>query len=195
MLNLAPPKKKIQNPPLQVDSPNTNFDIKGVEFMQLKIIIKKNRYPFHSGKKHRHEVSPSHRTIWWQQPLQGNKYHVTRSRIIQTNNHDVESFPIALLSSNVPTGMILLEQPSWLYSSCSSCFLIEVFLQKCEISDCLAKLYSPSDYPTELNLWQINFMFFCVMSIYKCKFEPGWKFIHIRDHKSLTSPHEENTFQ
>ena len=33
------------------------------------------------------------------------------------------------------------------------------------------------------------------MSIYKCKFEPSWKFIHIRDHTSLTSPHEENTFE
>ena len=33
------------------------------------------------------------------------------------------------------------------------------------------------------------------MSIYKCKFEPTWKFICVRDHTSLTSPHEENTFE
>ena len=39
-------------------------------------------------EKYGHEVSPRHRTIRLQQPLQENKYHVTSIRIIQTNNHD-----------------------------------------------------------------------------------------------------------
>ena len=33
------------------------------------------------------------------------------------------------------------------------------------------------------------------MSKYKCKFEPSWKFIRIRDQTSLTSPQKENTFE
>ena len=34
-----------------------------------------------------------------------------------------------------------------------------------------------------------------IMSIYKCKFETSWKCIHIQDATSLTSLHEENTFE
>ena len=45
--------------------------------------------------------------------------------------------------------------------SCSSYFLLKVFSKKCEISDYIPNLHSPSNCLTQLNWWQLTFMCFC----------------------------------